>query len=220
MVAVESIGAGGGSTADADAAGAPKVGPRSPGAEPGPACYGLGGTEPTVPDANLVLGYLDPGRADGGWIRLDAGRAAAAVEGLGRRFGLSLVEAAQGMVEVANANMLRALRLVSVERGYALRDFALIAYGGAGPVHAGLLARQARMTRVIVPVHSGTFSAFGGLRSPLPDDAVQTWRPPLAMWDPKTSEDRVQVLQRRFPPPLPCPCFLAAEYDLVRNHDP
>src|SRR5207244_3183567 len=85
--------------------------------------------------------------AGGGAIGLEPGRAAAAVEGLGRRFGLSLVEAAQGMVEVANANMLRALRLVSVERGYDLRDFALIAYGGAGPVHAGLLARQAGMTR-------------------------------------------------------------------------
>src|SRR5256712_7204474 len=176
MVAVESIGAGGGSIAYADDAGALKVGPRSAGAEPGPACYGLGGTEPTVTDANLVLGYLDPGRAYGGSIRLDPGRAAAAVEGLGRRFGLSLVEAAQGMVEVANANMLRALRLVSVERGYDLRDFALIAYGGAGPVHAGLLARQAGMTRVIVPVHSGTFSALGCLVSPLRYDAVQTWR--------------------------------------------
>src|SRR5438445_180028 len=100
MVAVESIGAGGGSIAYADEAGALKVGPRSAGAEPGPACYGLGGTEPTVTDANLVLGYLDPGRAYGGSIRLDPGRAAAAVEGLGRRFGLPLVEAAQGMVEV------------------------------------------------------------------------------------------------------------------------
>src|SRR5207247_1744957 len=165
-------GRGGRRAADA---GALKVGPRGAGAEPGPACYGLGGTEPTVTDANLVLGYLDPGRAYGGSIRLDPGRAAAAVEGLGRRFGLSLVEAAQGMVEVANANMLRALRLVSVERGSDLRDFALIAYGGAGPVHAGLLARQAGMTRVIVPVHSGTFSALGCLVSPLRYDAVQTW---------------------------------------------
>src|SRR3989442_809676 len=202
-----------------DDAGALKFGPRSAGAEPGPACYGLGGTEPTVTDANLVLGYLDPGRAYGGSIRLDPGRAAAAVEGLGRRFGLSLVEAAQGMVEVANANMLRALRLVSVERGYDLRDFALIAYGGAGPVHAGLLARQARMTRVIVPVHSGTFSAFGGLRSPLPDDAVQTWRARLDVWDPKPAEDRFQELEERCLRPLLDEGIAAGEVALVRSAD-
>src|SRR5438132_10552578 len=185
MVAVESIGAGGGSIAYADEAGALKVGPRSAGAEPGPACYGLGGAEPTVTDADLVLGYLDPGRVYGGSIRLDPGRATATVEALGRRFGLSLVETAQGVVEVATANMLRALRLVSVQRGYDLRDFTLIAYGGAGPVHAGLLARQAGITRVIVPVHSGTFSALGCLVSPLRYDAVQTWRARLDVWDPK-----------------------------------
>src|SRR5207245_2634291 len=126
------VAAGGGSIAYADEAGALKVGPRSAGAEPGPACYGLGGTEPTVTDANLVLGYLDAGRVYGGSIRLDPDRAATAVEALGRRLGLSPVEMAQGMVEVANANMLRALRLVSVQRGYDLRNFALIAYGGAG----------------------------------------------------------------------------------------
>src|SRR2546427_9803205 len=107
-----------------------------------------------------------------------------------------------GMVAVANANMLRALRLVSVERGYDLRDFALIAYGGAGPVHAGLLARQAGMTRVIVPVHSGTFSALGCLVSPLRYDAVQTWRARLDVWDPKPPEDRFPELEeRRLPPP-------------------
>src|SRR5204863_8156035 len=120
-----------------------KVGPRSAGAEPGPACYGLGGTEPTVTDANLVLGSLDPGRVYGGSIRLDPGRAAAAVEALGRRFGLSLVETAQGIVDVATANMLRALRLVSVQRGYDLRDFTLIAYGGAGGVLVCFVGPQA-----------------------------------------------------------------------------
>jgi len=219
MVAVESIGAGGGSIAYADDAGALKVGPRSASAEPGPACYGLGGTEPTVTDANLVLGYLDPGRAYGGSIRLDPGRAAAAVEGLGRRFGLSLVEAAQGMVEVANANMLRALRLVSVQRGYDLRDFALIAYGGAGPVHAGLLARQAGITRVIVPVHSGTFSALGCLVSPLRYDAVQTWRARLDVWDPKPAEDRFQELEERCLRPLLDEGIAAGEVALVRSAD-
>ena len=202
MVAVESIGAGGGSIAYADPAGALKVGPRSAGAEPGPACYGLGGAEPTVTDADLVLGYLDPGRVYGGSIRLDPGRATATVEALGRRFGLSLVETAQGVVEVATANMLRALRLVSVQRGYDLRDFALIAYGGAGPVHAGLLARQAGIGRVVVPAHSGTFSALGCLVSPLRYDAVQTWRARLDAWDPKPAEDRFRELEERCLAPL------------------
>src|SRR5688500_12070330 len=121
MVAVESICAGGGSIAGIEPTGALKVGPRSAGAVPGPACYGHGGSEPTVSDANLILGYLDPERVYGGAIRLDRARAEAALEPVARRFGLSLVEAAHGVVEVANANMLRALRLVSVQRGYDLR---------------------------------------------------------------------------------------------------
>jgi len=219
MVAVESIGAGGGSIAYADEAGALKVGPRSAGAEPGPACYGLGGTEPTVTDANLVLGYLDAGRVYGGSIRLDPDRAATAVEALGRRLGLSPVEMAQGMVEVANANMLRALRLVSVQRGYDLRDFALIAYGGAGPVHAGALARQAGIGRVVVPAHSGTFSALGCLVSPLQYDAVQTWRARLDAWDGKPAEDRFQVLEERCLAPLLDEGIAAERVALARSAD-
>ena len=219
MVAVESIGAGGGSIAYADDAGALKVGPRSAGAEPGPACYGLGGTEPTVTDANLVLGYLDPGRVYGGSIRLDPGRAAAAVEALGRRFGLSLVETAQGIVDVATANMLRALRLVSVQRGYDLRDFTLIAYGGAGPVHAGLLARQAGIGHVVVPAHSGTFSALGCLVSPLRYDAVQTWRARLDAWDGKPAEDRFRELEARCLAPLLDEGIAAEGVALARSVD-
>jgi len=202
MVAVESIGAGGGSIAYADAGGALKVGPRSAGAVPGPACYGLGGTEPAVSDANLVLGYLNPERIYGGAIRLDRGRAEAALETLGRRFGLSTIEMACGVFEVANASMLRALRLASVQRGYDLRDFALIAYGGAGPVHAGALARQAGIARVVVPVHSGAFSALGCLVSPLRYDAVQTYRARLDGWDPKPVADLFEALEQRCVSPL------------------
>ena len=202
MVAVESIGAGGGSIAHVDVANALKVGPRSSGAVPGPACYGIGGTEPTVTDANLVLGYLNPERVYGGSIHLERARAVTVIESLGRRLGLSLVEMAQGVVEVANANMLRALRLVSVQRGYDLRDFALIAYGGAGPIHAGALARQAGIARVVVPVHSGAFSALGCLVSPLRYDAVQTWRARLDAWDAKPVEDRFRELEERCLAPL------------------
>ena len=202
MLAVESIGAGGGSIARAESTGALKVGPRSAGAAPGPACYGLGGIEPTVTDANLVLGRLDPHRVYGGSIRLDPGRAHAALEALGRRLGLSVMAAAQGVVDVANASMLRALRLVSVQRGYDLREFALIAYGGAGPLHAGALARQAGMSRVIVPAHSGAFSALGCLVSPVRYDAVQTHRAKLEGWDAKVVADRFRALEQQCLRPL------------------
>src|SRR6185369_4610975 len=161
-----------------------KVGPRSSGAVPGPACYGLGGTEPAVSDANLVLGYLNPKRIYGGSIRLDRGRAERALEPIQRRFGLSLLDAAHAVVEVANANMQRALRLVSVQRGYDLREFTLIAYGGAGPAHSGAL------------------SALGCLVSPLRYDAVQTQRMRLESWDTKVVADRLRALESQCLTPL------------------
>ncbi len=179
-----------------------KVGPRSAGAVPGPACYGLGGDEPTVTDANLVLGRLPADRVYGGSIRLDPAHAHRALEDLGWRLGLSVVAAAQGVVDVANASMLRALRLVSVQRGYDLREFALIAYGGAGPLHAGALARQAGMKQVIVPAHSGAFSALGCLVSPLRYDSVQTHRAKLDGWAPKVVEDRFRTLEQQCLHPL------------------
>jgi N-methylhydantoinase A len=202
MIAVESIGAGGGSIARVEPTGALKVGPRSAGAMPGPACYGQGGAEPTVSDANLLLGYLNAERIYGGSIRLDPARAESVIRPLAARFGFSLIEAAHGVVEVANANMLRALRLVSVQRGYDLRDFALIAYGGAGPLHAGALARQAGISSVIVPAHSGAFSALGCLVSPLRYDTVQTHRARLETWDAKVVEERFSALEAQCLRPL------------------
>jgi N-methylhydantoinase A len=202
MVAVESIGAGGGSIARVSDTGALQVGPRSAGARPGPACYGLGGSEATVSDANLLLGYLDAGRVYGGTIRLDRGRAEAALAPLARRLGLSLLDTAHAVVEVANASMLRAIRLVSVQRGYDLREFALIAYGGAGPLHAGALARQAGIARVVVPAHSGAFSALGCLVSPLRYDAVQTHRGALDAWDAGLAARRFDELEARCLAPL------------------
>ena len=178
-VAVESIGAGGGSMAWVDPAGALKVGPRSAGARPGPACYGQGGAEPTVTDANLCLGYLDPAAALAGTIPLDRDRGAAAIEPVAARLGLGLEAAAEGIVTVANANMARALRLVSVQKGHDIRRFVLVAYGGAGPIHAGRLAGMLRIPRVIVPAHSSVFSAFGCLASEVRYDRVQTLRAPL-----------------------------------------
>jgi N-methylhydantoinase A len=202
MVAVESIGAGGGSIAHADVAGALKVGPQSAGASPGPACYGLGGEAATVTDANVLLGYLNLDRTYGGAIRLDPERARAAVGALARRWSLDLLEAAHGVVEIANANMLRALRLVSVQRGRDLRDFTLIAYGGAGPMHAGALARLAGIARVVVPAHSGAFSALGCLVSPLRYDAVVTHRARLDAWDRKRADDAFGDLEAQCVTPL------------------
>jgi N-methylhydantoinase A len=219
MLAVESIGAGGGSIARVEPTGALKVGPRSAGVVPGPACYGQGGTEPTVSDANLVLGYLDPERVYGGSIRLDRGRAEAALAPIARRFGLSLVEAAHAVVEVANASMLRALRLVSVQRGYDLREFALIAYGGAGPLHAGALARECGIGRAVVPAHSGAFSALGCLVSPLRYDAVQTYRARLDAWDAGVAGDRFRALEAQCLRPLLDEGHAPARVRLARSAD-
>src|SRR5262249_52816380 len=134
--------------------------------------------------------------------RLDRARAERALEPIQRRFGLSLLDAAHAVVEVASANMQRALRLVSVQRGYDLREFTLIAYGGAGPVHAGALAREAGIARIVVPAHSGAFSALGCLVSPLQYDAVQTHRMRLESWDAKVVADRLRGLESQCLAPL------------------
>jgi 5-oxoprolinase (ATP-hydrolysing) len=157
------IGAGGGSIAWVDGGGLLKVGPRSAGAEPGPVCYGGGGTEPTVTDANLILGRLDAGYFLGGEMPLDTARAATEIRGLGDRLGLSLEDTAQAIVEIANENMANAIRVLTIERGLDPRDFALVAFGGAGPLHAGEVAASLGISEVIIPPHPGLASAFGTL---------------------------------------------------------
>jgi N-methylhydantoinase A len=179
-VAIESIGAGGGSIAWVDPAGAIKVGPQSAGATPGPACYNRGGTAPTVTDSNLVLGYLNPYATYGRQINLDLGLAQEAIKRFGKPFGMSLQETAQGIIDIANANMIRALRLVSVQKGHDLRHFTLVAFGGAGPLHAGRLARLLHISKVIVPPFSSSFSALGCLISDVRMDTVKTYRCQLA----------------------------------------
>ena len=177
-VGVESIGAGGGSRARADGA-ALRVGPESAGARPGPACYGQGGTAPTVTDAHAVAGTLRGDALLGEAIRVDAARARAALEPVARALGLGLHEAAAGILEVTNAAMRRAIRLISVQRGHDLRGFTLIAYGGAGPLHAGRLAQELGMPGVVVPAHAGVFSALGCVVAEVAYDHVQTFRRPL-----------------------------------------
>lgn len=160
MVDIHTVGAGGGSVGWRDPGGALRVGPRSAGAVPGPACYGRGGTEPAVTDANVVLGRIG-GAALAGGLALDREAAAAAVDALGGQVGLDRVACAEGIVRVANAEMVRALRVMTVERGVDPRGFALLAFGGAGPLHACALADELGMTTVLVPRAGGVLSALG-----------------------------------------------------------
>ncbi|WP_232700871.1 hydantoinase/oxoprolinase family protein [Halobacterium wangiae] len=166
MIDIHTVGAGGGSIAWVDEGGALRVGPRSAGADPGPISYGRGGTEPTTTDAHLLLGRLDPDRFLSGELDVEVGDVRDAFdERLGDELGMDPQEAAQGVLDVANANMQRALRVVSVERGYDPRDFALVAFGGAGPLHACRLAADLDIPKVIVPQTAGVLSALGLLIS-------------------------------------------------------
>lgn len=174
-VAVQTIGAGGGSIGWIDKGGFLHVGPRSAGAEPGPAAYGKGGTEPTITDANLVLGRLDPDYFLGGAMRLDLAAAQAALARLGMALSLTPEQAALAMVQTADENMANAIRLIAVERGLDTRDFALIAFGGAGPLHGRAVAERLGMKTVIVPPHSGLCSAFGAAIAEARVDRFQTF---------------------------------------------
>ena len=174
VVDIVEVGAGGGSIAWIDSGGALHVGPRSAGADPGPACYDLGGEEPTVTDANLVTGRLSADYFLGGRMRLDVGKAKRAIERIASPFELSVTQAALGILRLANANMQAALERVSVERGYDPRDFALVASGGAGGLHGSTLARELQMRKVIVPWAPGQFSAWGMLMTDLRHDYIRT----------------------------------------------
>jgi N-methylhydantoinase A/oxoprolinase/acetone carboxylase beta subunit len=174
MVDIHTVGAGGGSIGWRDPGGALRVGPRSAGADPGPACYGRGGTEPTVTDANLVLGHLSAEVPLAGDVELDAGAARAAVERLAGELGLDARECAEGIVRVANAEMVRALRVMTVERGIDPRRFALLAFGGAGPLHAAAIAEELGMTKILVPRASGVLSALGLAAADRRADAQRT----------------------------------------------
>jgi N-methylhydantoinase A/oxoprolinase/acetone carboxylase beta subunit len=174
MVDVNTIGAGGGSIAWIDAAGGLRVGPRSAGADPGPACYGRGGDEATVTDASVVLGYLNPARFAGGTVALDAAAAERAVAAIGRRLGVDTVAAAAGIHRVVNARMADQIRLVTIKRGYDPRQFALVVLGGAGPVHGAALAAEMGMAEVLVPEAPGVLAAFGLLAAAIEHHHART----------------------------------------------
>jgi N-methylhydantoinase A len=190
MVAVESIGAGGGSLVTFGTGGL-SIGPESAGAEPGPAAYGRGGTRPTVTDANAVLGYLDPTRRLGGAITLDVAAAEAALAPLAKQLGIGIVELALGVQRVANATMVRALARVTVERGVDGRQCTLLAFGGAGPMHAARLAREFGIAEIVVPRFSSGFSALGCIVADMSYTQQQSVRMLSTHWD----ADRFGALQ-------------------------
>ena len=186
---MHTIGAGGGSLAVADAAGLLKVGPESAGAVPGPACYGRGGTRPTTTDAQLVLGRIHPDRFLGGEMRLDRQAAIDAVRThVAEPLGLSLEAAAQGIIDIADATMARGVRVVSVNRGYDPRDFHLVAFGGAGPMHAVAVGQAVEVAGVLVPPRPGTFSAVGLASSDLKFDTTQVIERPIDQFTPTEIE--------------------------------
>jgi N-methylhydantoinase A len=174
LIDIKSIGAGGGSVAWVDAGGFLRVGPRSAGAQPGPISYGRGGAEVTVTDANLVLGRLDPAYFLAGRMQLDAAAVEAPLERLAERTGMAPLELSASIVEIANENMASALKMVSLERGHDPRRFALLAFGGAGPLHAAAIARAMSIPKVIVPRHPGVFSALGLLLADIRVDKIWT----------------------------------------------
>jgi N-methylhydantoinase A len=176
MVDINTVGAGGGSIAWFERDGLLKVGPASAGAVPGPACYGLGGAEPTVSDANLILGRLSPDGLLGGTMALDAAAARAVFAPVAERLGFTIERTAHGVLGIVTANMVRAIRAVSVERGHDPRDFTLMAFGGAGPLHAVDVARALDMREIVIPVAPGILCAQGLVVSDLKEDFVSSTR--------------------------------------------
>jgi N-methylhydantoinase A len=197
VIDLAEVSAGGGSIAWVDPGGSLKVGPHSAGADPGPAAYGAGGTSPTVTDADVVLGYLDREALLGGALRIDLAAAERAIEtAIGRPLGLTVPEAAARIIEVVNGNMAQALRIVSIERGHDPQEFSLIAFGGAGPVHAASLAAELQIPEVIVPPAPGAFSALGLVASDLKRDYSRTLYADLASLDPARVGEAIGAMEQ------------------------
>ncbi|MCJ7872130.1 hydantoinase/oxoprolinase family protein [Phaeobacter sp. J2-8] len=174
MLDIHTVGAGGGSIAYVDNGGLLKVGPRSAGAHPGPACYGLGTLEPTVTDANVVLQTQNPTALLNGQMPIDRGLSVAAIERLAQQLGLGVMETADGILDIVTANTAKAIRLISVQRGHDPRDYAMVAFGGAGPVQAARLARELGMSRILIPRTPGVLCALGLLMTDLRTDYSAT----------------------------------------------
>jgi N-methylhydantoinase A len=214
------VGAGGGSVVWLDAGGALRVGPRSAGAFPGPLCYDLGGTEPTVTDANVILGYLSPTALAGGAVKLNAARSRDVFQQkIAGPIGLPLEEAAHGAHLIAASNMMRAIRAVSSERGRDPREFALFAFGGNGPLFAAGMARALEIARVIVPPAPGLFSAFGLLYSEVEHHYVRTWRRRTRGLDPAALAGALERMEAEARAQLAAEGFSGAATRLARSAD-
>jgi len=196
LIDIQEVGTGGGSIARVETGGSLRVGPQSAGAAPGPVCYALGGTEPTVTDANLLLGRLAPDRFLGGEMRLDVASARAAMAShVATPLEIDVLEAANGIIRIAATSMSHVVTRVTTERGLDAGDFAMVAYGGAGPLHAGLVARELRIPKVIIPPAPGHFSAHGMLMADLRRDFVRTWFMPVARADFAEMERHYQAME-------------------------
>jgi N-methylhydantoinase A len=204
VIDIREVSAGGGTIAWIDSGGALALGPQSAGAAPGPVCYGLGGAEPTVTDANVVLGRIDASRFLGGTMPLDAAGAARAVdERLVSRLGLTRVSAAAGVVRLADVKMALAVRSITTARGLDPRDYALVAYGGGGPLHVASIARELGIPRVVIPPAPSTFSAWGLLATDLRNDLVRTVLEPLEATDSTWAQTRFAEMQDEIASILP-----------------
>jgi N-methylhydantoinase A len=195
MLDIHTVGAGGGSIANVDSGGLLKVGPRSAGASPGPVCYGRGNDEPTVTDANVVLQTLNPTHLLGGRMKVDQALARAAIGRLAGQLGMGVMETAQGIIAVVTANMARAIRVVSVQRGHDPRDYTLAAFGGAGPLHAARLARELEIGRILVPRNPGILCAMGLLLTDLRADFAATRLQTLSVAALPVIEDALATLR-------------------------
>jgi N-methylhydantoinase A len=186
MMDINTVSAGGGTIASVDRFGVLKVGPESAGAMPGPACYSRGGDMPTITDCNLVLGHLSEDNFLGGKMRLDSAAARQAVESkVAKPLGMGIAEAAEGIVRIIDVKMEEAIKAISTMRGHGLRDFMLLAFGGAGPVHAGRIARELGMAGMIVPLYPGVYSAIGLIMSDVKHDYIQSRMTPLSELTPQ-----------------------------------
>jgi N-methylhydantoinase A len=204
VIDITEVSAGGGTIAWIDAGGALSLGPQSAGADPGPVCYARGGTEPTVTDANLVLGRIAAGRFLGGAMPLDFAAAARAIEErLGLPLGLARDSAAAGVIRLADVKMALAVRSITTERGLDPREYTLVAYGGGGPLHAVAIARELGIPRVIIPPAPSTFSAWGMLATDLRHDLVRTVLEPLEATDGAWAGARYREMEREIESILP-----------------
>lgn len=218
MVNIHTIGAGGGSIAWIEGGGL-RVGPHSAGAQPGPACYGRGGTQATVTDANVVLGRVDPDHFLGGKMKLDKQAAIKAVGTIAERLGLGVEQAAEGICDVVNAKMADAIRTLTVRKGIDPREFTLVAFGGAGPMHAAFIARDLDIKEIVVPRFPGAFSAWGMLQSDIRHDEVRTYVRPVGGANPAEVADLFVTMEREVTSVLRRQKVDAGRTELIRTVD-